>query len=171
MPRDTCQWLRHLILTTQSIILPVKVKLGVLYIKIANVCSVCKRHLAASYWYNIVFVQRFDTNVEFQFKKLAPNLDTTNLTVDPALEDHRRMRMKLSQQGQKESSTSAHSIWGASPRRRSWSKTSTCSTTWTNLLTLTFVCVDVDLDRALFNKHSKTCADLFFAMHNCGTST
>ena len=41
MPRDTCQWLRHLILTTQSIILPVKVKLGVIYIKIANVCSVC----------------------------------------------------------------------------------------------------------------------------------
>ena len=41
-------------------------------------------------------------------------------------------------------------VWGASPR------TSTCSTTWKNLLTLTFVCVDVDLDRALFNKHSKT---------------
>ena len=63
--------------------------------------------------------------------------------------------MKLSQQGQKESSTSAHTVWGASPRRRSWSRTSTWSTTWTNLLTLTFVCVDVDLDRALFNKHSK----------------
>ena len=64
--------------------------------------------------------------------------------------------MKLSQQGQKESWGSAHTVWGASPRRRSWSRTSTWSTTWTNLLTLTFVCVDVDLDRALFNKHSKT---------------
>ena len=72
------------------------------------------------------------------------------------LEDHRRMRMKLSQQGQKESWGSAHTVWGASPRRRSWSRTSTWSTTWTNLLTPTFVYVDVDLDRALFNKHSKT---------------
>ena len=26
-----------------------------------------------------------DTNVEFQSKKLVPNLDKTNLTVDPAL--------------------------------------------------------------------------------------
>ena len=49
MPRDTCQWLRHLILTTQSIILPVRVKLGVIYIKIVNVCSVCSRHLAARF--------------------------------------------------------------------------------------------------------------------------
>ena len=65
------------------------------------------------------------------------------------------MRIKLSQHGQKESWGSAHTVWGASPRRRSWSRTSTWSTTWTNLLTLTFVCVDVDLDRALFNKHSK----------------
>ena len=64
--------------------------------------------------------------------------------------------MKLSQQGQKESWGSAHTVWAASPRRRSWSRTSTWSTTRTNLLTPTFVYVDVDLDRALFNKHSKT---------------
>ena len=63
--------------------------------------------------------------------------------------------MKFSQQGQKESWGSAHTVWGASPRRRSWSRTSTCSTTWTNLLTLNFVYVYVDHDRALFNKHSK----------------
>ena len=100
--------------------------------------------------------------MEFQSKKLVPNLDTTNLTVDPALAVVLRiiegcgMRMKLSQQGQKESWGSAHTVWGASPRRRSWSRTSTWSTTRTNLLTPTFVYVDVDLDWALFNKHSKT---------------
>ena len=87
------------------------------------------------------------------------------------LADHRRMRMKLSQHGQKESWGSAHTVWGASPKRRSWSRTSTWSTTWTNLLTPTFVYVDVDLDWALFNKHSKTWNDLFFVLHNFGTST
>ena len=59
MPRDTCQWLRHLILTTQSIILPVKVKLDVIYINFIDVCSECQRHLAASFPNNIDVVRGF----------------------------------------------------------------------------------------------------------------
>ena len=49
---------------------------------------------------------RFDRNVEFQSKKLVPNLDTTNLTVDPALAVVGRSSKdadELSQHGQKES--------------------------------------------------------------------
>ena len=39
--RDTCQWLSHLMTISQSIILPIKVKLDVIYINIVHVCSVC----------------------------------------------------------------------------------------------------------------------------------
>ena len=39
--RDTCQWLRHLMPIRQSIILPIKVELGVIYNNTVDVCSVC----------------------------------------------------------------------------------------------------------------------------------
>ena len=41
MPQDTCQRLKHLISTRQPIILPTKVKVGVKYFNIVDVCSVC----------------------------------------------------------------------------------------------------------------------------------
>ena len=63
MLRDTCQWLRHLILTTQSIILPVRVKLGVIYIKIIKNCKCLQCMLAppsGEILYNKDFVQLFE---------------------------------------------------------------------------------------------------------------
>ena len=48
-----------LIPITFAIILPIKVKLGVIYINIIDVCSECQRHLAASFPNNIDVVRGF----------------------------------------------------------------------------------------------------------------
>ena len=55
----TSQWLRYLISIIQSIMLPVKVKVGVIYINIVVVSSVCQRHLAAGFPNNIDFLKGF----------------------------------------------------------------------------------------------------------------
>ena len=44
---------------TYAIILPIKVKLGVIDINIIDVCSECQRHLAASFPNNIDVVRGF----------------------------------------------------------------------------------------------------------------
>ena len=54
-----------LIPITQSIILPIKVKLGVIYINIIDVCSECQRHVAASFLNNI------DVVIGFVLKELV----------------------------------------------------------------------------------------------------
>ena len=51
--------LEVLIPITYTIILPIKVKLDVIYINIIDVCSECQRHLAASFPNNIDVVRGF----------------------------------------------------------------------------------------------------------------
>ena len=48
-----------LIPITYTIILPIKVKLDVIYINFIDVCSECQRHLAASFPNNIDVVRGF----------------------------------------------------------------------------------------------------------------